>query len=54
MGTIAAIICIILGFIVAIAKVDILFPALVWFVAALAFEHLALPAWGPFVVRREG
>jgi hypothetical protein len=53
MSTIAAIICIILGLIVAIAKVDILFSPLVWFVLALAFEHLALPAIGPFVVRKE-
>ena len=53
MSTILALICIILGIIVAIAKVDILFSPLVWFVLALAFEHLALPALGPFVTRKE-
>lgn len=55
MSAILAGICIILGFIVGIAKVDIVFPALVWFVAAIAFEWLPLPAIGPFVtVRKEG
>ena len=43
---IAALACIILGFVVAIFKVDILFDAIVWFVAAIAFNTLAvvLPA----------
>jgi hypothetical protein len=54
LSTLLAIICIILGFIVGIAKVDIVFPALVWFVAAIAFDLLPLPAaFGPIVTRRE-
>lgn len=53
MSTILALICIILGFIVGIAEVDIVFPALVWFVAAIAFEWLPLPAVGPFITKKE-
>jgi hypothetical protein len=47
-----ALVCIILGFIVAAFNgVHILFGPLEWYVAALAFEFLALPAIGPFVRR---
>lgn len=54
MSTILAIISIILGLIVAAFDgVDILFPPLVWFVLAIAFEWLALPAIGPFITRKE-
>jgi hypothetical protein len=37
---ILALICIILGFIVAIFEVKILFEPLVWFIAAIAFNTL--------------
>jgi hypothetical protein len=45
---ILALICIILGFVAAVAKVDILFAPLVWFIAAIAFNTLtvAIPVLG--------
>lgn len=52
MSTILAIICIILGFVAGLTDADVIFNALTWFVLAIAFEWLALPAFGPFV-RRE-
>ncbi len=57
MSTLLAIICIILGLIVAAFDgVHILFGPLTWFVLAIAFEWLALPAIGAFkqvVVKKE-
>lgn len=45
----AALLCIILGFGVAIFKGDLLFAPVVWFVAAIAINTLSvvLPAFGP-------
>jgi hypothetical protein len=49
MSTILAIICIVIGFIVGFSDgKDLLFNSLTWFVLAIAFEWLALPAFGPF------
>jgi hypothetical protein len=44
----AALVCIVLGFIVGIAEVKIVFAPLAWFVAALAFNTLsvAVPKFG--------
>jgi hypothetical protein len=48
MGTILGIVCIVLGFVSAFVSAPILFPPLVWFVAAIAFavvlNGVALPA----------
>lgn len=54
MSAVLAIICIILGIIAGFSNADLLFNSLTWFVLALAFEHLALPGIGPFVVKKEG
>ena len=48
MSTILALICIILGFIVGIIDQKVLFDSLTWFVAAIAFALLPLPAIGTF------
>jgi hypothetical protein len=41
-----ALLCIILGFVSGFAKESLLFPALVWFVAAIAFNTFGGgPAW---------
>ncbi len=53
MSAILAIICIILGIIAGFSNADLLFNSLTWFVLAIAFEWLPLPAIGPFVARRE-
>lgn len=53
MESLLALICIILGFVTAIFKVDILFPALTWFVAAIAFAHLSLPGVTVFQKKTE-
>jgi hypothetical protein len=52
MGTVLALIAIILGFIAGLTDADLIFNSLTWFVLALALEFLGLPAFGPFV-RRE-
>lgn len=55
MSTILALICIILGFVAGLTNADLIFNSLTWFVLAIAFEWLPLPAIGPFVtVRKEG
>jgi Flp pilus assembly protein TadB len=46
-----ALLCVLLGFIVAIFNVDILFPPIVWYVAAIALAHLG-PLELPAVARR--
>jgi hypothetical protein len=49
---VAALICIVLGFVAAIADVKILFEPIVWFVAAIAFNTLTVPSFA--LTRREG
>jgi hypothetical protein len=53
LGTILALICIILGFIVGLADVDLVFDAMSWFVAAIAIV-LTLDGvnLGSFAVKR--
>ena len=53
MSTLLALICIILGFIVGIIDQKVLFDSLTWFVAAIAFSLLPLPAIGVFTSRKE-
>ena len=53
MSTVLAIVAIILGFVAGITDADLIFNSLTWFVLAIAFEWLALPAIGPFVTRKE-
>jgi len=52
MGTILAIIAIILGFIAGLTDADLIFNSLTWFVLAIALEMLPLPGFGPFVVTK--
>lgn len=53
MNTFLALVCIILGIIVAaFSGVHILFGSLTWFVLALALEHLGALSLGTFVVSR--
>jgi hypothetical protein len=47
-GTVLALICIVLGFVVAIAEVKLILAPLEWFVAAIAFE-LTLGGAGPII-----
>jgi hypothetical protein len=48
LGAIAALLCIVFGFIVGISEESILFDPLTWFVAAVAFGVLG----GPIVLTR--
>lgn len=48
LGAVAAFICIVLGFVAGIADEDVLFNALTWFVAAIAFGTIG----GPVVYKR--
>lgn len=51
-GTIAALICIVLGFVVGVTEEKILFDSLTWFVAAIAFV-VALGGVGPVLGRSD-
>jgi hypothetical protein len=53
MTSVAAIICILFGFVSGFVKEPLLFDSLTWFVAALAFNTLAIfRTLGPFVTSR--